>query len=128
MTLQDQVIRKHQVHTNYQFNFSCLLGNKNVLQCICGNTLNGLTYLYPESGVCACVCFQQENYLNNMYIMSENYLSIFFGERSVRVFQMMIKLAKCTCDWKPMTPKYLRITFWQMLRNSLTKIKIIYFS
>ena len=101
MTLQDQVIRKHlwiryKVHTNYQFNFSCLLGNKNALQCICGNTWNGLTYLYPESCVCVCVCFQQENYLNNMYIMSENYLSIFFGERSVWVSQMMIKLAKCT--------------------------------
>lgn len=46
--------------------------------------------------LCMCVCFQQENYLNNMYIMSENYLSIFFGERSVWVSQMMIKLAKCT--------------------------------
>ena len=33
--------------------------------------------------LCVCVCFQQENYLNDMYIMSENYLSIFFGERSV---------------------------------------------
>ena len=66
-----------------------------------------------------------------MYIISENYLSIFFGERSVWVSQKMIKLAKCTFANMWLETNDTKISQDNLLadvRNSLTKIKIIYFS